>query len=196
MILNVVLWSLFTLISIILLILFIPYRLAVAGHIQWLEQLKHGNAQIHFGGSNRGLSITPYPKIRAGIGRFDQPLISFSLPRKKYSKEKQEKEKKRKKRVKSTIDYMRIGKAALKEIHFDQFYLNGDLGLPNPMHTGVIFGWSQSLGNLLRSQKVDIDINPQFNNRFETDIRGHFRLKFIPGKVVWQAGKTYFKFRK
>ncbi len=86
--------------------------------------------------------------------------------------------------------------AALREIHFDHFLLNGNLGLPNPMYTGIIYGWSQSIGRLIRGRKVDIVINPRFNNQFETDINGRFRMKFIPGKVLWQAIKTYFKFKK
>ncbi len=189
-----VLWGLFTLTSLILLILILPYRLAVAGHIQWLEEKKTGKTQIHFGGAKRGISITPFPKIKIGIGQYVNPLFSFSLPQKK--EEKPKKVKKTKKKRKFSISYIRIGRSALGEIHFDQFYLNGNLGLPNPMHTGIIYGWSQSLGNLLKSKKLNIEINPQFNNCFETDIRGHFRFQFIPGKVVWQAGKTYFKFRK
>jgi len=196
MILNVVLWSLFTLASLILLILFIPYRLAVAGNVEWLAHKKTGSALIHLGGQWHGITISPFPARRIGIGKFDQPFFSFTLPQRKESKAKKLKSKKHKKKFKTTIPYLRIGKAVLSEIHFDQLYLNGDFGLSNPMHTGMIYGWSQSLGNILSSKKIDIDINPQFNNRFETDIRGQFRLKFMPGKVVWQAGKTYFKFRK
>jgi len=182
------------LVSIILLILFIPYRLVVAGHIQWLEKKQTGNTEIHFGGPTRGISVTPFPKIQIAFGRYADPLFSFSLPRKKEGKPK--KVKKKKKKTKSSIPYVHMGRSALGEIHFDQFYLNGDLGLPNPMYTGMIYGWSQTLGNIFKSKKSNIEINPQFNNRFETDIRGHFRLRFIPGKVMWQAGKTYFKFRK
>ena len=52
------------------------------------------------------------------------------------------------------------------------------------------------LGNYFRTNNVDIAINPQFNNRFETDMRGYFRIKLIPGKVLWKALKTYFKLKK
>jgi hypothetical protein len=196
MILNMVLWSFITLASIILLMLFIPYRLAVAGHVQWQEGEKTGNATIHLGGAHRGITISPFPNIRFGFGNFDNPLLSFSLPKKKESPVKKENSKKQKTKTKKKIPYFKIGESTMGEIHFDQFYLNGDIGLPNPMHTGIIYGWSQSLRNLIRSKKFDIEINPQFNNRFETDIRGQFRLRFTPGKVLWQAGKTYFKYKK
>lgn len=196
MIPNIVLWSLFVLICVILAILFIPYRLSVAGNIQWFENKKTGNAHIHFGGTKRGISISPFPIMRFYFGRFDQPFFSFSLPKKKEPKIKKDKMKPLNKKFKSIKTYTILGKEALDEIHFDQFFLNGKLGFPNPMHTGMIFGWSQLLGNFIRSKNVDISISPQFNNRFETDIRGNFRLKFIPGKVLWKAVKTYFKFKK
>ncbi len=182
MVLNIILWGLTALIGILLLILFIPFRLAVSGNIKWIEQQKSGSTQIQFGGLNHGISVSPFPSIHIGVGRFDHPLFSFSLPKNSNSKENN---KTSKQKNKSKIPYLRIGKATIGKIHFDQFSLNGDLGLPNPMHTGLI-----------KSKKLDITINPQFNNRFETDMKGHFRFKFIPGKVLWQAIKTYFKFRK
>jgi hypothetical protein len=191
--LNIILGSLTAFIGFFLLILFIPFRLAVSGNIQWMTQDKSGNSHIHLGGIHRGISISPFPSIRIGIGRFDKPLFSFSLPQKKQPNHKN---RKLKKKNKSNIPYIKIGMAALREIHFDHFLLNGNLGLPNPMYTGIIYGWSQSIGRLIRGRKVDIVINPRFNNQFETDINGRFRMKFIPGKVLWQAIKTYFKFKK
>ncbi|MBC8346130.1 MAG: DUF2953 domain-containing protein [Candidatus Marinimicrobia bacterium] len=193
MVLNIILWSLTALIAALLLIMFIPYRLAVSGNIQWIAKHKSGNTDIRLGGLNYGILISPFPSTQIGIGRFDKPLFSFSFPKKSKSKTKKHKPKKKNK---LTIPYLKIGKATLKGIHFDQFSLVGDLGLPNPMHTGLVYGWSQSMAGVIRSKKIDIDINPQFNNRFETDMKGYFRLKFIPGKVLWQAIKTYFKFRK
>ena len=187
MVLNIILWGLTALISILLLILFIPFRLAVSGNIKWIGQQKSGSTQIQFGGLHYGISVSPFPSIHIGVGRFDHPLFSFSLPKNN---------KPLKQKSKSTISYLRIGKATIGKIQFDHFFLNGDLGLPNPMHTGLIYGWSQSLGGLIKSKKLDITLNPKFNNRFETDMKGHFRLKFFPGKVLWQAMKTYFKFRK
>ena len=53
------------------------------------------------------------------------------------------------KKFKSIKTYTILGKEALDEIHFDQFFLNGKLGFPNPMHTGMIFGWSQLLRNFI-----------------------------------------------
>ena len=187
MVLNIILWGLTALISILLLILFIPFRLAVSGKIKWIGQQKSGSTQIQFGGLNHGISVSPFPPIHIGVGSFDHPLFSFSLPKNNKTL---------KQKSMSTISYLRIGKATIEKIQFDHFFLNGDLGLPNPMHTGLIYGWSQSLGGLIKSKKLDITINPQFNNRFETDMKGHFGLKFIPGKVLWQAMITYFKFRK
>ena len=193
MVLNIILWGLTALIGILLLILFIPFRLAILGNVKWIGQQKSGSTQIQFGGLNHGISVSPFPSIHIGVGRFDHPLFSFSLPKNSNSKENN---KTSKQKNKSTIPYLRIGKATIGKIQFDHFFLNGDLGLPNPMHTGLIYGWSQSLGGLIKSKKLDITINPQFNNRFETDMKGHFRLKFFPGKVLWQAMKTYFKFRR
>ncbi|MBT6130324.1 MAG: hypothetical protein HOH55_09535, partial [Candidatus Marinimicrobia bacterium] len=143
MILNMVLWSFITLTSIILLIFFIPYRLAVTGHVQWQERKKSGNATINFGGAHRGITISPFPTIKIGFGEFDHPIFSFSLPKKKESPVKKENSKKQKSKTKKKIPYFKIGESTMGEIHFDQFYLNGDIGLPNPMHTGIIYGWSQ-----------------------------------------------------
>ena len=187
MVLNIILWGLIALIGILLLILFIPFRLAVSGNIKWIGQQKSGSTQIQFGGLNHGISVSPFPSIHIGVGHFDHPLFSFFLP--KNNKTLIQKSK-------PTISYLRIGKATIRKIQFDHFFLYGDLGLPNPMHTGLIYGWSQILGGLIKSKKLDITINPQFNNQFETDMKGHLRLKFFPGKVLWQAMKTYFKFRR
>ena len=187
MVLNIILWGLTALISILLLILFIPFRLAVSGNIKWIGQQKSGTTRIQFGGLNYGISVSPFPSIHIGVGRFDHPRFSFSLPKNNKTL---------KQKSKTTISYLRLGKATIGKIQFDHFFLNGDLGLPNPMHTGLIYGWSQSLEGLIKSKKLDITLNPKFNNRFETDMKGHFRLKFFPGKVLWQATKTYFKFRK
>ena len=171
-------------------ILLIPYRLSIVGNIQWLKNNKTGNAHIHFVGVKRGISISLFPVVQIYFGRFDQPFFSFSLSKKKGPIMIVNK------KNKSIRRYIILGMAAFKEIHFDQFSLNGNLGFPNPMHTGMIFGWSNLLGNYFRTNNVDIAINPQFNNRFETDMRGYFRIKLIPGKVLWKAVKTYFKLKK
>lgn len=181
MIINIALWSLFTLFSIILVFLFIPYRIAVTGHVQWQKQQKSGYATINFGGKRRGISISPFPTTKFAFGSFEKPFFSYSL---------------KKPRAKTNIPYTRIGRSILNQIRFDQFYLKGDIGLPNPMHTGIIYGWSQSMVNMFQSKKLDIKINSKYNNRFETDFQGRFRIKLIPGKVLWNATKTYFKFRQ
>ena len=87
--LNIILGSLTAFIGFFLLILFIPFRLAASGNIQWMAQDKSGNSHIHLGGIHRGISISPFPSIRIGIGRFDKPLFSFSLPQKKQPNHKE-----------------------------------------------------------------------------------------------------------
>ena len=188
MILEVVLWTLLVLFSILVFLMVLPYRLAFHGKMIWKAKQKEGNATIHFGGLNQGLSIALYPNRRISLGRFDHPLFTISLPKKR-------KQKKTQKKYHSNRPYLKMGKAALSEIHFDQFSLTGDLGLPNPMYTGLIYGWIQSIGKLINIKSLHVAISPLFNNRFETDLDGQFRLRMVPGKVVWQAVKTYFKFK-
>ena len=113
MVLNIILWGLTALISILLLILFIPFRLAILGNVKWIGQQKSGSTQIQFGGLNHGISVSTFPSIHIGVGRFDHPLFSFS-PTKNNKTLKQ--------KSKSTILYLRIGKATIGKIHFDQFF--------------------------------------------------------------------------
>jgi len=58
-----------------------------------------------------------------------------------------------------------------------------------------MYGWIQSIGNLIKIDRLNVGIVPLFNNRFETDLDGQFHLKIVPVKVIWQAVKTYFKFK-
>lgn len=188
MILQVVLWTLLVLFIIIILLMVLPYRLTFRGRMVWKTEQKNGNAAIHFGGRNRGLSVALYPSRHISVGKYKHPFFSFSIPHKK-------KRKASKKKDRPERPYFKMGKAALSEIQFDQISLTGDLGLPNPMHTGLIYGWTQSIGKLINIDRLHVGISPLFNNRFETDLDGQFRLKMVPGKVLWQAGKTYFKFK-
>lgn len=167
----------------------LPYRLTFRGRMIWMTHQKEGNAAIHFGGVTRGIALTLYPNRRIGVGQFEKPLFTISLPKRKQQKSK------RPKKDRSKQPYLKMGKAALSTVHFDHFSLIGDLGLPNPMHTGLMYGWFQSIGNLMTIDRLHVGISPLFNNRFETDLDGQFRLKMVPGKVIWQAGKTYFKFK-
>jgi hypothetical protein len=60
-------------------LLFIPYHIAVTGHVQWQEQQKSGHATISFGGKRRCISISPFPTIKSRFGNFKEPFFSFSL---------------------------------------------------------------------------------------------------------------------
>ncbi len=130
-----------------------------------------------------------YPYRRIGVGQYKNPLFTISLPKRKQQKSKSPK------KDRSKQPYLKMGKAALSKVHFDHFSLTGDLGLPNPMHTGLMYGWIQSIGNLIKIDRLNVGIVPLFNNRFETDLDGQFHLKIVPVKVIWQAVKTYFKFK-
>ncbi len=189
MILQVVLWTLIVLLSIIILLKALPYRLTFRGRIIWMSKQKEGNVAIHFGGVTRGLTIAIYPYRQIGVGQYKNPLFTISLPKRKQQKSKSPK------KDRSKQPYLKMGKAALSKVHFDHFSLTGDLGLSNPMHTGLMYGWIQSIGNLIKIDRLNVGIVPLFNNRFETDLDGQFHLKIVPVKVIWQAVKTYFKFK-
>ena len=66
MILQVVLWTLIVLLSIIILLMALPYRLTFRGRIIWMSKQKEGNVAIHFGGLNRGLTIARTEERRVG----------------------------------------------------------------------------------------------------------------------------------
>ena len=190
MIIEVVFWTLLALIGIILCILVFPFRLSLKGNLIWTETVNRGDISIYLGGLKRGISFAIYPKMIIRVGHFEKPIFNIYPTKKKKSKVKRKNNRERSK------PYFKIGLAVLSRIYFDQLSLWGNLGLSNPMHTGLIYGWVHSAQHIFRSDRWLIKISPKFNNCLETDLHGHCRVKFIPGKVLWQAVKSYFKFKR
>ena len=192
MILQSVLWTFSFLIGILIVLLVVPYRLAFSGRLIWNAKERDGDVSIHLGGKTSGLSFSIFPYKKIGFGKYKRPIFSLAIQQ-KMKKKKNKKEREAKNQPKKT--YLKMGKAALSQIQFDNLSLSRKLGLANPMHTGLIYGWIKFIENLTKIDKINFQISPLFNNRYETDLNGQFQLKMVPVKVLWQALITYFKFK-
>ncbi len=88
-----------------------------------------------------------------------------------------------------------MGQALLKGLQIVQLDLRGQVGLPNPMHTGLIYGYSHWIPRMIPGVALKVNMEPVFSGQWNTRLDGTVALKFSPAYVTWQAVKTYFKFR-
>lgn len=192
MIFSLLLWTISGLFLFIVLILTLPFRLAFIGTCTLTEEKRGLTGKICLGGIRYGLAINLYPEKRVSVGNYRAPLFYFSFPHKKTKpKSKTKKVTKRG----GSIPYLQILKAVLKTIHLEWLELKGTLGLANPMHTGMLYGYSLAVKNIIPQSKFSISLEPNFINRLNTNLTGNIRLQFRPTVVAWKAIITYFKFK-
>lgn len=84
-------------------------------------------------------------------------------------------------------------RAMYRHIHWKRLDLQGQLGLRNPMTTGMIFGITNGLRSTLSCEKCQVNIFPVFNNLPATDLTGSLSLRMSPGIVGIHLGWIYLK---
>lgn len=192
MVFSILLWTISGLLLFLVLILTLPFRLTFKGTCIITEEKTGLTGKICLGGIRHGLALNLYPEKKIAVGNYKVPLFYFSFPSKK-KKPQPKTEKIGKKR--RSFPYFRIIKAVLNTIHFEWLELKGTLGLTNPMHTGMIYGYSIAAKHIIPSSKIAISLEPNFLNNLNTHLTGDIRLQFRPTVVAWHAVKTYLKFK-
>jgi len=184
-------WIIIITLSVLILILSLSFKLILAGNLKYSGSINEFQGIIHFGGKSRGIIIFTSPRLKIGLGKYDQPLFTFSFRKRKAGNKFL---KNKKETLKYFLEPDRISVLPLfKRINFDHLVLKGTLGLSNPMHSGLIYGFTMAAQHAANSSKFKIEINPNFNAQPETDLQGSLGLRFKPIVLAWYAFKMKFK---
>ncbi|HJL74564.1 MAG TPA: DUF2953 domain-containing protein [Candidatus Marinimicrobia bacterium] len=188
-----------TLLGIILLFVVIPIRVRIQGRIKMSAAALDGDAHLLIGYHKRGLSINILKQQNLAVGAYTKPL--FFVPLKKKSKKLIEPNKEKKSFMQIVQKLHKIPKrkllrAVVRSIHWEEFSIAGQLGLKNPMHTGMAFGWMNGLSGIIHTNKLNFAVTPAFKPVLNTYIKGNIHVRLSPLLTALHAGITYFKFRK
>lgn len=178
-----------------------PIRMKLKGKLKFQESHLHGNARLMFGYGKRGIGINFYPEKTINIGTYHKPIYVKTLSRKSQKMNKK-KHTKGKKSIKEKYQFfrkipiMQLTKSIIRSTRWEEFSLKGKMGLPNPMQTGMFFGFMNSFKGLVRPHKFILALEPVFTQKMITDVEGTLHVRFSPLVTIIQVGFTYFKFRK
>jgi len=182
----------------VILLLSIPVRLRLNGQVSLSNTSIKGCFICFLGYKNRGIGINVYPDQRISIGSYEKPMFTFSMK----GREKEKPSKVKKRQIKSTFTklkrapVMKMMKTLFRSIRWEECSISGKLGLNNPMQTGIVFGWLQGFKNIFRTEKCNINLDPVFEPKLETDLNGTIHVRFSPMKTAFQTGFTYLKYHK
>lgn len=191
MVLSSILWVIGSLFILLLILFFIPWHLYFKGVITICQTEKSASGKMLIGGQNFGIGFRFYPEKSVFLGPVNRPFLSITI--RKPNKAKATKAQKQVSQFQ--LKYLKLGKAVLRVIHLERLDIHGKVGFPDPMYTGLVYGYSHTITHILPDSKVNIQMKPAFNNQWDTQLDGTIRIKFLPAFVTWQAAKTYFKFK-
>ena len=198
---NIILTTILFVLGVLVILLICPVQIRVKGNLKFQESTLDGSARLLLGYSKRGIGIDIIPAKIISFGKYDKPLFVKALKREVKDK-KHEKPDKLKKSFREKYPSLKkmpvrqLIKSILKSIRWEEFSLNGKLGLSNPMQTGIIFGMLNAFKGLVKPKKYKLALKPAFSNKLHTNIAGTVHFRFSPLITAIQAVITYFKYRK
>ncbi|MFH1852294.1 MAG: hypothetical protein ABIA75_08120 [Candidatus Neomarinimicrobiota bacterium] len=201
--LGAVIYFLLILIVILLGILFFPWRIGVRGQAVTVDGQMVFTGAATVGGRAIGLCLSFLPAFQLGIGPYSKTWIKVTL-KKSAKRRPPKKPKKIKIKPKKTfaqqlqaLDRMPLMKklvaAVLRKIHWERLTLTGQLGLKNPMTTGLISGMVAWLKTILPTPPTRIDITTHFNGRLNLDLSGDLVFRLQPGVLAITALVVYIR---
>ena len=167
-----------------------PWRISFNGHIVLKESHFSSNGKVTLGTSRFGFMIKPSKYI--SFGTFGNPWLRFSAQKKSKFETKIPKKENSKMGKKSLLKFIR---PALKTFRWEVFSLTGNLGLKSPADTGIVFGGIQAVRGWIRTNRIQLDIQPVFTHKTDTDLTGSLQFSLVPVRLAWNLTKTYLHFR-
>ncbi len=189
--LSGILWTFGGFLFIFLLLFILPWRVYIQGTLAITSELTSGSGSILLGGKKAGICLRFYPQKRITLGHYQHPVLTITLHKKRQKRRMRSSQ-----RIKTfNSKHLKMGQALLKGLEIVELDLRGQVGLPNPMHTGLIYGYGHLIPRMMPEVALKVIMEPVFSGQWNTHLDGTVALKFSPVYVTWQAVKTYFKFR-
>ncbi len=187
--------------GIFLFIILYPLRIQLIGQLNLEETLMDGYVQLSIGYKSRGIRINIFPNRTISFGSYQKPILLKPLG-KKFDKFYYNQSKKSFSFLNNIMSFFRekkisvIRKSVFKTIRWEELKIEGQLGLPNPMQTGMIWGYIQALKGIIQPKKLTILLEPVFTPELKTDIQGNVQFYLSPIMTSWQVALAYIKFSK
>ena len=186
-ILHILLWIFLILLTVLLLIFFVPIRYRVYGTYGLKNELSAKASWLFFlkadyEDSDLCIKIGPYKKLLSTEALIeketDSEPTSFSLPKINFAKLN----------IKSILSLgIILIKKLWKRIKPQYFFVKGVVGFDNPCTTGQFMGFYEIFSNALGFRPA-IDLKGDFcDTRMDLDIEmnGSFAIASLAGPVIW-----------
>jgi len=174
--------SIFCLVLVFLLLLFIPINFCFNGSVKTGSEKSKYTGKVLIGGKRFGISISFIHGKVIGVGPYSKPWFFWNINhRNTITKTK---EKRTSSRWNSIINNFQektiLGKLIIRSIRWKNVSLSGKLQLADPMVTGILFGMIHTIFSVIPNQLKSITIKPKFDPLSDTNIDGLLRFEIFP----------------
>lgn len=185
-----------TLLGLAGLILVLPWRLALRGRLVIHPGSVAGRGSLRVGGKTIGLSLDLHPQRILGLGPYRKPWFKTVLVRGRGRQTTKQTGASRDSRGRfpGTLT-IRMARSILEKVHWERLEVSGDLALPDPLQTGLVYGTLHLVRDLVPAGAVHLTVNPVFDGGTPTDLVAQIRIRFRAAVLAWNATRTYFKFK-
>ncbi len=196
--LAVILYLLLAIITLLLVLLFLPWRIGARGSLlsENANTIAEGSAVV--GTIKCGIQVIFGKGIKIGIGPYEKPCITFKVKTGNKKPDDKVKTKKKKKPDKKKKQFgigliRKMVPVVVRRIHWRKAHLAGTLGLKNPMQTGLIFGLLNTVKTWLPNRGDNIELAPSFLPGQKIDLKGEFILSLSPGVLAITMAWVYIR---
>lgn len=183
-----------TLLGLAGLILVLPWRLALRGRLVIHPGSVAGRGSLRLGGKTIGLSLDLHPQRILGLGPYRKPWFKTVLKQGKQPTKQTGASRDSRGGLPWTLS-MRMARSILEKVHWERLEVGGDLALPDPLQTGLVYGTLHLVRGLVPAGVVHLTVNPVFDGGTSTDLVSLIRIRFRAAVLAWNATRTYFKFK-
>ena len=198
--LSTILITLLLIIALLLGILFLPWKIGARGKLESNAELIQGYGNATVGGRSYGIMVRFLPEIRLCLGPYSNPWFSKSLGTKGKKKTDKTPEPKPKQTFSEQFEklnqvplWKKLLRTAIRNIHLEQCSIDGTVGFPNPMSTGLLMGTIAWIKTILPKSGTNLNIRPHFNGPAIFDLSGIILLRVQPAILAISVGWVYIR---